>query len=636
MSSKLDLAIHLIPPDAKVGNSVASRRPKSFVEGLIAHYNKRQKGDDRKYTKIPGIQWDAKENHDCYLLAYQSRRYNLSKVAKCLLEISSEDNKENLQSATIHFALFIFFAVDSAKSHSLNDRVKEWAIFCLTTNQGYYVVRPYFCDYQFPNKVACRILQPQLKKREVIPLAGPIESSGQSYKDRYDLSSHEYQSQWEVYQNYKAEVKGQSSMFAFESFYGKGVVVHISEGQLRFKLSLTLNEYCEILPHLHTINRGGPTFCLDKSEEMDDPAFKTIGGIQPVDNQLSNSLDEELIRVLWRTINGKCQRPNFTISHHLYNSFYDSNIFKLRVKTALFDDIITWHAPPNFSQIIGNIAYYYKGTSYAEFRSRINGIQLMCSLLQSYQPIANYIQGELLYNRTLYFKVRGTWYQAFSEHLAITERSFLRLIKDHLIREGVDGHALPHEWISDASWIAINPLDLPKKEEGLRIVENLRKETFSFVNQDDQVVVPYPTRALFQEGGGNLIKSFKKKWVELRDLLLECAEKKCPVTEKALSKLFPKNGKRVLELLKEPRPICHPLNVIKQATPLKHPYLSDYKSLPKEILPYQDQIEALLKGESFSEESLSFIKNDKQRKKIYGWLSSVHHFSKPVGSDFVQ
>ncbi|QVL57981.1 MAG: hypothetical protein KFB93_02560 [Simkaniaceae bacterium] len=543
-----NIAVHLISKSATIGKFYATEDPESFIYQLIESYNARKQSEKKNqshdYQPVKQLQWDRSVHRGIHLKAYYSRKPHHGDSASFLNALSGHNYSEEFTSYQLHFAYFFYFAVSSAKQSVGEKKVKKtWAIFVLTTNNAFRLVRPY-CDYRFPTKIAFRIMVPKFHKKETKPLVGAKEGDISTYKKLYDLKLNAYRSLWILYKNFDATVKPGSSLHrALGLPSDQKVHLHIGEGMVRIGMGLTVEEYLKILPLFFDIKRNWTTTRLDETDEEEDPAFQTFANIRRVNVSEQKKLDSQLIQMVWRAVTTKAPLPSLYLSHWHYHQYYDSTCFELRIVSRNLSGGSDWSYPPTFKELVEQLRHHHlDALSLEEFGALIPSISIQCNAMGSKHPLMQYIQGEVAYEGNIYYRMEGVWLKITNQHLATTERHFLAILEDCLVtKKNKKGHLLPHPWISKEEWVSFSSLDLPEKITRTAYnaaVKTLKGRKIAVIDANGIVQLRYPVRALFQNESTSIIKTLKKRWEELRAWLEKHFGKKVTVT--TLKEVFPK------------------------------------------------------------------------------------------------
>ncbi len=647
----LDLAIHLISKYAQIEEIKATENPVKFVELLVLAYNSKKAEGPKKdhiFERVETPQWNRKDNQDCFLIAYYSKRINDSPPAKFLKGLTG-DRIETYQDVNFHFAFFVYFSISQVKQKQIESKTQTvWALFTLTSSQAFHLIRPY-CDYAFPTRIAFRLVEPSCSKKEIVPLVGPKEASTSYYKKPYELKAHEYESLWVLYRNFDSELRAGCSLSSLLKLAdSKQIGMHIGEGMIRIGSALTFEQYVSILPHLLDIRRGNPTYKSDGTLEEDDPSFQVFANIQRINSKQQNILDQLLIDILWKAVTQDNFSTTLYLSHRRYREYHRSTEFKLQMSFKGYDYHVPWSYRPTLHQVILELQTLYKDLPLADFVKVILNSSMRCNGLGSqYHPLIQFIQGELVLEEDAYFRVGGVWLRALGQHLATTETAFRAVVQDTLARITEPGdHILRDPWISKEDWVSFSRVDIPQKVSVYdfdKAMTALQKQTFQFVDSTGKVLVSYLTRAILHNQDLKMIKSLKKKWDELSNWLKDNHGK--AVKEDDLKELFPKNYAKVFASLKNVFPVIAPLQKregsvapvakdgsvqLADLTLLEMP-----KSAPKYITKNLPKLSELLRTlVTVSEESLSLILKGHKTKGLE-WLKTAHKLNPAASSRYV-
>nr|MBP7074922.1 hypothetical protein [Rhabdochlamydiaceae bacterium] len=505
------LAIHLIAENAQIDKVKASIYPEKFIELLVRVYNETKSEKGRVFSPINTPNWNRADHHDCSLKVYLSKSHVLSQAGQFVASLTNQP-LNSYEDISHHFAFFVYFSVAKAQQKQMEKKTgKTWAIFVLTSNQAFRLVRPY-CDYGFPTRIAFRLVKPQFLRKEISRLTGPKEAATSTYKDVFELDTHEYESLWVIYRNFDAKLRKKSSLSVLLGYDNlKQVAMHIGEGMIRIGESLELDQYLSILSLLLDIRRGNPTYNSDQTIETDNPSFEALENIQRVDSKKAKELDRSLVQLLWHAINQNTFATTLYLSHRRYRDYYQSTIFELKVTAQGSKRYVNWASRPTFHQLVEALRSIYEKSSLEEFENAISQAKFSSNGLgKQLRSLLEFIQGELVIGEDTYFRAGGVWLKAFGQHLATTEKAFRALISEILVRKTDTGkHVLSQPWISKEDWIAFSQLDIPKAvnpNDFKLIFSQIIKHTFQFIDSSGKVVVPYLTRAILHDQDLKTIK----------------------------------------------------------------------------------------------------------------------------------
>jgi len=649
------LAVHLISKSAVIEKARATDNPEAFIENLIRSYNARKQSEKKSnsydYKPVEQLRWDRSTQNGMHLKAYYSRRPHKGDSAQLLSTLSGADYEETFTSYQLHFAYFLYFAVSSGKKKVGETKVqKVWALFVLTTNGAFRVVRPY-CDYRFPTRVAFRIMVPKFHKKEIKPLVGNKEADVSTYKKLYDMKLNAYRSLWILYKNFDATVKPGSSLHrALALPAGQKIQLHIGEGMVRLGGGYTLTSYGKILPLLFNMKRNWVTTRLDGTDEQDDPAFQTFANIRRVNMSEQKKLDSQLMQMLWKAVTTESPLPSLYLSHWYYHQYYGSTSFKLSICSKSLTGSYEWTYPPTFNELVDQLKYHHLGTlSFEEFEAIITRASLRCNEMGSTRPLMQYVQGEVAYEGNIYYRMEGVWLKITNQHLATTERQFLTILEECLVtRKNKKGHLLPHRWVSKEAWAAFSSLDTPKKVSTKAFgsaVSTLRERKASVIDSDGVVQLGYPVRALFQGESTSTIKKLKKRWEELKTWLQKHFGKKVKIV--TLKEVFPEKAPEFFALLQKQFSVCAAQHSgSTRMTPIGtggKVLFADLtqvvlpKSAPKSLSSRVDALSQILAShDSINEDDLKEeIPQPSYRRSAYKWLQKTFALSEETSSRYV-
>lgn len=545
---------------------------KEIVSLVVEEYKKTTKG-----TFIsPELQeWDYHNHFNFRLKIFCFKKQSPNHFGIFLNNLGAQ---ENFGEISYYFVCFIYRDTLPPSQEPVDNK-KKWDIFALTLGDGWRVVKA-FSDYMFPIKIALRVVDPNLSVVESKPLAGHKEASTETYRQAYCLEPHELDTLWHIFKQFKAGFKMKSSMFTLDPFKGdERVGVEIGRGKILIIKRIPFDQMPIILNHFAKIYRGEKTHKEDDSEETDDPSFKYLQNISPVDEDTSEQLNNRIIELIYECLKDAKRTLNFSFIHKYYKTFFSSHSFKL----VFGEWEETWNYPPDMYQILATLRVMLKSSplqSSQQLAGLLEKMHFKFGTTQQKHLLLEFFEGELHQKEKTYFRNEGVWLTVRPSHLVVLQHDFHTLLNSCLIKNlepsKSEPGALPISWIAKEEWAAFTVQQALNKgisQKDLEIaLQPLQNTVFSFV-EDGHVKVKTPTFCLLKEASNSLAKTIEKKWAELRELLSYKASKKEKLLVKDLEVLFPNKkddddedqkkdmqstAKKVYNLLTKKRPICAP------------------------------------------------------------------------------
>lgn len=635
------------------------------------------------FKVVENLNWDEKKRKFHARVYYSQRPYTTGFAR--WLGVTQDAPKGEYGAKSIHFVCFLYRKVPDLEHDRTVKKTKEqWELFALTTNDGGHVVKKY-ADYRFPLQITMRLIEPKFSHKLTKPLAGPKDSTSETYREEYSLKQHEMETAWLLFKEFNSHFKPTCSLYnpqyklsAFvadgkdkeipeESFQEKDeeskeaekpqeaennkVSVEVGVGKIVIGRSLTMRQYEEVLEHFSLISRGVKTFLFKegkKREEKEDTAFRHLENIQHVQIELVPKLNNALLELVWSYYNKEPLKGELNFTHRFQTDFYNSCEFTLKYR----DQLIFWNYHPSLFEVLEALRLLFGSVkSRAEFLSLIGEVKFKFNLKNRFFPLKEFFHGELKFNDRTYFHIDGLWLQVKSDHLARLNRSFFEFLREHLL--SVDHPAqLLKPWYAKKQWVAFGPDDFPKGVDSSvfeTTLKELEGETFSFIDDKGHVLCPYPTQCLLEDHGFGIefTKTLQKNWESLRLLLSDKQKQKSPLTENDLEEFFEGKSKgdstfpdKLLQILKQERKVLTKTQVrVSKATVLRGdatPLISDISSLSfriKSITDNVDPINKLLKrrqkkGEPCTQEDIEGVLPDSQKRHSGAVFSQL---SQPVG-----
>ncbi len=303
----------------------------------------------------------------------------------------------------------------------------------------------HFADFGFPTKVAARLIDPTFSSTDTKSLAGHKDASSETFRGKgYALQQYEAESVWKYFRNFHSTFLQSSSLanpeYKLEAFQKKEgqkeapkISVQSGVGKILIGKALTMTEYTQILGHFSTIARGEQTFKITdgkREEEKDNPAFRFLENIQPVEEELFPKLNNALIILIWKYFSKQATHGELSFSHRYHRDYYRSCEFTL----TYLNQKVTLNHPPSIYEVMEILHQWFGNTNpFEEFSARLNQVRMKFNKKNIFFPLKDFFNGEMRYNGSVYFLVDNLWLQVKADHLAVLQRSFWELLKEHLI-----------------------------------------------------------------------------------------------------------------------------------------------------------------------------------------------------------
>jgi ubiquitin C-terminal hydrolase len=608
-----------------------------FIEKIIRIYNGNradQADTQGTFQLIPVKAWNPEDHRRFYARFYYAKHPTKSNFAEWLTLMTSAD-EHKFQGSVVHFINFLYRGPKLKQPNETPPSI--WELFALTTYDGFRVVKP-FADFHFPIQIASRLIDPTFSVSDSKSLAGHTDSSSETYREGYSLKQHELDSLWKVFKSFQSHFKHPSSLYnskyKLTAFIGESSnkkllkrTVKVGVGKINIGGKLTFPQYEAILNHFSKVARGVPIY-LDADKkilEQENLSFRYLENIQHVKKELASKLNSALIHLVWKYYTDPRHGNQITFVHKFYKDFYISGEFHLKYK----DQDIYWYCRPSLYEVIEILRVWY-GThcNLEQFTACLEATSLKFDRKREFFHLREFFQGEVRYEGELFFRVDSLWLQVKADHMAVLQRSFYELLDEHLIRETAPEH-LNKPWLMRKEWIAFTLQEAEEKmqvkEKELKaVIEKLEEQTFSFLDKEGQVICAYPTYCLLDQHplGASFTKKLLKNWESLTLLLQEKQDKKEPLTQQDLERLFKKDKKaqthypqELLKLLSTPYPILGKISLgrVKKISILQEndiPIFLDlslftFKKAKKTFQTNQKAIESLLSQSQESQEPIT-------------------------------
>ncbi|EDV24790.1 uncharacterized protein TRIADDRAFT_56955 [Trichoplax adhaerens] len=651
-------AIHLIFKSAKIDNVRADENAEKFISNLIQKYNEDKK-NIYKRVSLHTSRWKTKWHDEIHMEIYYCKTsLDKSNSIALVKKLSNKDYTEEFQERRVQFAYFLYF---ETKGSNENNSETRWNIFALTTRYAFHLVRPY-CDYYFRTKIAYRLVDPKFYKVESKRLIGAKEGDISMYRKPFNLRLNSYFSLWILYKNFDGTVKRGSSLHrVLDLPENEKIHLHVGVGMVRIGRELTLAQYLEnVLPLLFQISQGGSTEKLDGTCETNDSAFEVFSNIRRINASEKQELDRHLIGMIWEAVKSDSVSsiPFLYLSHRLYHQYYASTRLKLQFKPP--DNISNqickrmfkcyWEYRPTLEELIKQLRHWnLDKISVKDFEIAICSVSVSTDTIRRKCPLLQYIQGQAPFQGNIYYRMEGSWLEASNQHLAATERSFLKILDNCLATENnKKGHLLPYPWISKEKWVSFSFLDVPegisRKDFEYAIIDLTNIET-AIIDDKKVVRMAYPVRALLDNQTQSTCKKLKKRWEELRAWLNEYLDQNVEVS--TLETVFEDDTDKFFKLLQKPFHILDRNESEKEEriAPITNDGIVQYSELSKLAFStaapetikknIEDLSKFLSENEKVTKDDLEkVIPNIRYRNVAYKWLQRKHELSKNAPSRY--
>ncbi|MBA3721453.1 MAG: ubiquitin carboxyl-terminal hydrolase [Parachlamydiaceae bacterium] len=574
----------------------------NFIKKIIKIFNDTLKESPQEaYENVELNRWDKNDQQKFCAKVYYSKAPIKTSFAQWVTGMS-DSGKEEFQSVRIRFVFFLYRKFE-IKIKGVDKAQKQWDLFALTTDEGWRVVKPY-TNFEFPTKIALRIVDPRLSGAEKKPLAGHTDSSNEIYRNEYSLLQNEMETVWKWFKGFHSHFKTNSSLYNDEydleefvytqtqkELKKNTIGVHIGGGKISIAKPLTMTHYLKLLIHFSRIYHGEKTFVIDggkKKEEIDDPGIQSLENIQLVEDQLITQLNNGLLKVVWKCFDPKQPLGGLTFMHRFYKDFYNSGLYCLKFGSKEME----WNYRPSIFEIMECLRDFYGPTTdYASFYKKLETTRFKYNSKKEFFPIVQFFHGELRINNEVYFRVDGLWLKVCADQLAILQRDFHMLLNDTLLNKK-GSNILTKPWIAKVEWTAFDVDQMALScdvsvEDADKFLKKHLDKTFSFIDKDGKVLYNYPTQCLLDESK-DYVPTLKKRWENLASLLSEKHKEKEAITIDDLEEILKlkkkgsgdktkKWAKELMSSLKKERPIIVKLSIGKA----KKIALVDEKGIPR-------------------------------------------------------
>lgn len=316
-----------------------------------------------------------------------------------------------------------------------------------------------FTDYEFPQKIALRLLDPKHKSKQgTKQLVGEVLVATELLRDRKVFDPNEIQ---KIYQIIQGPLRDNSSVFSLKSFMKNKEVKHcsmeVSDGVVKLHRRFSLSELAELVDHFAKIGSGGKTYLSLKTrveEEDQDEDFSFLKYYSRVTADMAKQLNQELLQSVAKALSGQGDESFDVCPPHIQD-YYASMSFRIRfyphrssmrvnqwehqkisfeqLKVKLKSLLYGCNTPSEYSVCLQNVHFDF-----------LKGGQWVSSPL--FDSLAGQIRIAIADERVCnYFKLGKNWYQISQELMQLVDVYFRRCVQDFLLEEDEEGY-LPHPW----------------------------------------------------------------------------------------------------------------------------------------------------------------------------------------------
>ena len=529
--------------------------PSTFIQNIVDTYNNNNESqnkpasEDRMYKPIAIPKYKSEDHRGFEIKPYYSRRERSTDFGRYLESIGGQAPISGNFStyADLHFLYFLYRAVFQTKqtvsvsgmSQTEKKTTRVWEIFAITSNDAWQVIVK-FRDYSFPIKIAKKVVDPELSTSDSKHIAGLKNSSSETYREGISAQRNEIQSTWQIFKTFSSHFKLGSSMYSLEVFnpmMNRKISVQIKDGSILINHEMGMAAYEEIVEHFGKIDRGEKTFIeVDgrPQEEKDDPAFRYLEYIQRVRGEVLEKLNIRWMEIIWIHFQSGASSQSITFVHRYYRDFYGSSLFELKHQDGIHYE---WHHRPSFLEVCKALKEILPPVKSAEeFSKELDKVKIKYDKKAGFHPIKEFFQGEVKFEKEMYFRNDGAWFQSRVEHLALLQRSFFDLLSTHLLRPNESGY-LQKPWIAKEEWASFSLQDVLSKtqlseEQANAAIKTLSETFFSFIDKQGAVKNFLISSAVFRD------KLLKKNKEAIEGLLEACHSAHTPLKIDELHKLF--------------------------------------------------------------------------------------------------
>jgi stress-induced morphogen len=415
-------------------NDLLGLTSEAIIEKIVNKYN--NKNSHAKYlrempTKIPKVN-EHSEDEQFKIMIYIQKFEGSSRL---------------LENYGISFVLKTFNAVIF--------HYKTDCVYVVSKGSGWRLIQSYV-DYEFPQKVAARILSEKgrisFADKQLLGNARSVNTilKNDEPTDRLAIAV--------LCTKFTARLRPKASILKFDCFKNKrnsfkqakqiaDVKVEIGFGSVRFRREFEVEDFFLILEHLNKIDRGDKTFTTDGQEENSSKAFyRYLQKVPP-------SKEDELNLFLVKKIQDDVQNHKTSCLEHFdlchkyteeftygseYTLYYNKNFVKKFSKA------------PSFESILMNLRTEEKCKSLRKKNCSIENFgKKLCNVRISFKQmneeiisakLLDYIEGNIFFEDQFYWRVMTKWCCVSEDYLKSVQKAFVDLLNKHLMDEKEIGY----------------------------------------------------------------------------------------------------------------------------------------------------------------------------------------------------
>ncbi len=448
-----NLSIHLLSL-RKICRFFTVEEAKAELKDLICKvvdlYNRTLLVKDKEiYEEIADIKqpkWKVQTFEPFKISIYALVVRDKSRLSSWIEKLGTE---KDLTTQKIHYLFFLF------REREIGKRIMK-EIFALTTGNGYRVVQK-FSDYDFPLKIAKRLMEPKIHRATKRPVVGPVLQLSEILKQNAEVL--ESDSLDKFFERTNLPFRKDSSIFNLQFFQNKkgqplvkGMNADITLSLVRLSKEIAPENYPDILHHFSRIANQEKTICFGKKEkeEKDSEEFGFLEHFKPVDFTLTPQLNKALIQKIFDFIYHDVEFPPLDFCHKHRNDYFQSPEFTLLHAGASIGT--PWGTAPSAVDVMERLKAYFQKKKFKEKEFEKTLKECSFSFQQEGKiksaPLVDYLEGELrVKHGEVYWRLHTMWYEIHADYLGLIHEEFRRMLGQCLL----DVSKLPHLWPSPES-----------------------------------------------------------------------------------------------------------------------------------------------------------------------------------------
>jgi len=307
-------------------------------------------------------------------------------------------------------------------------------IYAITGGFGHIQLQN-FCNYQFGLDIISRLIKTNdkvLRAAKERNFVGGVLGSVKYFRGEYNLNENE--SFGSFYQELKATLNNTvlKDTFKFSEDELKSGNLCEAKSSFALKKSITLEKTLVIIEALETILKQEATVDLNLIRKLDKS-----------ENALIESLNNEIVKFLFKQYQGGESGINFEICNKDFDKFYDCRYYQISYRLNKKAEGVTIPDVSNFDIICLLIADKEKILLPRDFESFLESIMISGldenGVVITWGGIFDHLSAEMIFQFKSYFLVNKEWYVIKPEFVKQLDQQSQDFIKENEIKDLIRG-----------------------------------------------------------------------------------------------------------------------------------------------------------------------------------------------------